>query len=78
VPKKWGRFYHGLLKHRQRGDYEDLVVFKREDVEAWFRDAEVFIAQITKHVGEQVGRGAIENSKGEDPERASDESASDC
>ena len=57
VPREWGRFYHNLLKHRQKGDYEDLVVFEREDVAEWLREAERFhdalFSQVEAFVQEQ-------------------------
>lgn len=46
IDKDLGRFYSKMFERRQRGDYEDLVEFKREDVEEWLNKAEEFVTRI--------------------------------
>ena len=49
-PKAMGRFYHHLFERRQISDYKDLVVFTREDVEAWLRQADDFVSRISEEI----------------------------
>jgi len=58
VEKTLGRFYSEMFKRRQTGDYEDLVEFKREDVDEWLKKAEEFVTKI-----EEVTLKMIEEQK---------------
>jgi uncharacterized protein (UPF0332 family) len=49
-PKEMGRFYHHLFERRQISDYKDLVVFTREDVDAWLRQADDFVSRISEEI----------------------------
>ena len=46
MEKEDGRFYSEMFKRRQTGDYEDLVEFKKQDVEICLQKSESFIKRI--------------------------------
>lgn len=46
IPAEQGRFYDWLFDSRQRADYQELVVFEREQVEVILEGAASFITQI--------------------------------
>lgn len=50
LPSELSRFYKNLFKHRQQGDYLDLVTFDREDVDRWLEEATNFIARISEEI----------------------------
>jgi len=54
VREKFGDFYNKMFEFRQRGDYEDLVEFNKEDVKTWFEKAEEFINVIDKIVTKAI------------------------
>ena len=60
LPTRMGRFYHLLFKHRQQSDYGDRVKFERDDIEAWFNEAEAFVAEVAKQIDEQTREGREE------------------
>lgn len=43
LEKNAGKFFSRMFKHRQRGDYQDLVEFNRADVEEWLDMAQQFV-----------------------------------
>ena len=49
-PKEMGRLYHHLFERRQISDYKDMVVFTREDVDAWLRQADDFVSRISEEI----------------------------
>ena len=55
LPAHMGRFYHHLFENRRHGDYDDFVTFDRNDVEAWFQQAEAFVAAISGQIEQQLG-----------------------
>lgn len=44
VTPELGRFYDWVFDNRQRADYQELVVFERDQVEQLIDDAAVFVA----------------------------------
>lgn len=58
VGEAFGDFFNKMFEFRQRGDYEDFVEFKKEDVNLWFKKAKEFIQAI-----EEVIVKAIEEQK---------------
>lgn len=50
VGEEFGDFFNRMFEFRQRGDYEDLVEFNKEDVKIWLEKAEEFIKAIDKIV----------------------------
>ena len=54
LPVTMGRFFRKLFKHRQRGDYDDLVVFSLGNVEAWLQETREFLAEVRKGIEEQI------------------------
>jgi len=46
VDRQYGKFYSEICEKRQTGDYEDLIEFKREDIEVWLKKAEEFVNQV--------------------------------
>ena len=53
-PQEMGRFFHLLFKHRHRSDYGDHVTFDQQAVEAWFHEAAVFVAEVSKQIETQL------------------------
>lgn len=54
VPPELGRFYRRLFKRRQQGDYAYQVVFTQDQVNAWFREAQEFVAEIAKQIEKKL------------------------
>jgi len=54
IPIERGRFYRALFKRRHQGDYQDLVGFEAEDVAAWLRQADEFVADLLREVERKV------------------------
>ena len=48
VPDNLGRFYDLLFDNRQRGDYDDFVAFKTEQVAPWLQRAQEFVDHIDR------------------------------
>jgi uncharacterized protein (UPF0332 family) len=46
IPKDLGTHFDLLFDNRQRGDYEDFVRFKAEDVAGWLKPTEEFVSYI--------------------------------
>ena len=57
LPATMGRFFHKIFEARLEGDYEDLAAFEQRAVEAWFKEAEEFIAHVSLKVEEQLHTG---------------------
>jgi uncharacterized protein (UPF0332 family) len=49
-----GRTYRRLFTRRQRGDYDDFVQFKEDEVRTWLRDAEGFVSALTQTAEAQL------------------------
>ncbi len=62
LPVEMAQFYRDLLKYRHQGDYEHLVSFAHDEVEAWFEEARAFVARISQEI-EQLLQGATEGLK---------------
>ena len=58
VGEEFGDFYNKMFEFRQRGDYEDLVEFNKEDIKTWLEKAEEFIK-----VTDEIVVNAIEEQK---------------
>ena len=54
LEKKWGEFYSDMFKRRQKGDYQDFVEFKKQDVKAWLKKSESFIREIEILVSKNI------------------------
>jgi len=54
VSAELGRVYRRLFARRQRGDYDDLVQFKDEEVRLWLEEAQDFVSTLTQIVEEQL------------------------
>ena len=48
---QWGRFYDRIFENRQRGDYQELVVFDREQVAGIIENAAGFVARMQQLIG---------------------------
>ena len=46
IPMHLGKHFDRLFDNRQKGDYEDFVKFKSEDVEGWMKGTQEFIAHV--------------------------------
>ncbi len=46
VTKDMGKLYNALFQHRQKGDYDDMIVFELDQVQQWLVEAEIFVQQI--------------------------------
>ena len=44
----WGRVYDRVFENRQRGDYQELVVFDVEHANALCEEASAFVAQMRR------------------------------
>lgn len=53
--RRMGEFYHKMFESRQKGDYEDLFSFEKQDIEAWLIRASEFIDVITRYL-EHLGK----------------------
>jgi uncharacterized protein (UPF0332 family) len=53
VSAELGRVYRRLFARRQRGDYDDLVQFKDEEVRLWLEEARDFVSTLTQIVEEE-------------------------
>jgi hypothetical protein len=49
-----GRTYRRLFTRRQRGDYDDFVQFKEDEVRTWLKDAEEFVDALTQSAEAQL------------------------
>ncbi|TSA44540.1 MAG: HEPN domain-containing protein [Deltaproteobacteria bacterium] len=47
VPRELGILYRRLFNRRQKGDYDDLVKFLRDDIETWIGEVKTFVAAIS-------------------------------
>jgi len=54
VGEEFGDFFNRMFEFRQRGDYEDLVEFNKEDVKIWLEKAEEFIEATDKIVAKAI------------------------
>ena len=54
ISDEYGKFYNNIFELRQEGDYDDLVEFKREDVEEWLRKAKNFIREIKLIIEKEI------------------------
>jgi len=54
VREEFGDFYNKMFEFRQRGDYEDLVEFNKEDIKTWLEKAEEFIKVIDEIVAKAI------------------------
>ena len=54
VGEEFGDFYNKMFEFRQRGDYEDLVEFNKEDIKTWLEKAEEFIKVIDEIVAKAI------------------------
>lgn len=45
-----GRFFNKMYDFRQKGDYEDFIYFKEEDVSDWIKQAEKCIKELEKYI----------------------------
>ena len=43
-----------MFKRRQKGDYQDFVEFKKQDVKAWLKKSESFIREIEILVSKNI------------------------
>jgi uncharacterized protein (UPF0332 family) len=48
ISREYGQFYDEIFEARQRGDYIELVRFKKEQVEKWFQRAKDFVYMIRR------------------------------
>jgi uncharacterized protein (UPF0332 family) len=46
IPKNLGIHFDLLFDNRHKGDYDDFVTFKAEDVAGWLKSTEEFVAHI--------------------------------
>ena len=54
LPVDQGRFYRSLFRHRQRGDYDDLVTFEKSEVEQLLAGAQGFVKTVSEKVREKI------------------------
>ncbi|MBN1971058.1 MAG: HEPN domain-containing protein [Candidatus Delongbacteria bacterium] len=54
LPIELGRFYKKAFENRQEGDYDDFVVFEKDDVQADYLEAIDFIKSIEKLIETSV------------------------
>lgn len=47
VSRELGRLYRRLFNRRQKGDYDDLVMFLPADIETWIGEVKTFVAAIS-------------------------------
>ncbi len=57
LPVETGDFYQRLFERRHKGDYHDLAVFEREDVEGWFEEARAFMDQLSGEIENHIATG---------------------
>ena len=55
IPEELGEFYNKMFEFRQRGDYEDFVEFKEDQVKHWLKQAENFIDAVDKTIEKIIG-----------------------
>jgi hypothetical protein len=53
VSKEMGDHYDLLFNSRQKGDYEDLVVFHAEEVQPWFEPTKAFVEYIADFIARE-------------------------
>jgi hypothetical protein len=56
IEGKLGKFYADMFDRRQEGDYRDFVKFKKQDVEQWLIESEVFVKAIEKITFNMIGQ----------------------
>ena len=49
-----GEFYSDMFVFRQKGDYEDFIYFKENDVEEWILTAEKHINMLEKYIEKEM------------------------
>jgi uncharacterized protein (UPF0332 family) len=49
-----GKFYSDMFVFRQKGDYEDFIYFKENDVEEWILKAEKYIVMLEKYIEKEM------------------------
>ena len=54
VSKAMGDHYNLLFDSRQKGDYEDLVVFRTEDIRLWLEPTKSFIDHIAGLIARHI------------------------
>jgi uncharacterized protein (UPF0332 family) len=54
ISKEMGDHYDLLFNSRQKGDYEDLVVFDAERVRSWLEPTKSFIDHITSLIAREI------------------------
>ena len=48
LPKELGTHFDLLFDNRHKGDYEDFIRFKAEDVASWLKPTEEFVSFIDR------------------------------
>lgn len=48
ISREHGQFYDEIFEARQRGDYIELIHFKKEQLEKWFKKAKDFVEIVEK------------------------------
>ncbi|MCK4766314.1 MAG: HEPN domain-containing protein [Candidatus Aminicenantes bacterium] len=51
-----GRFFGQMYDFRQKGDYEDFVSFKEEDVKNWIEKADRYIKELDEFIMKEQGK----------------------
>ncbi|MFH1761269.1 MAG: HEPN domain-containing protein [bacterium] len=54
IEKRFGQFYSDMFNNRQEGDYRDFVIFDKQEVEIWIKNAREFISEIQKLVHKSI------------------------
>ena len=49
-----GKFYSDMFVFRQKGDYEDFIYFKENDVKEWILMAEKYISMLEKYIEKEM------------------------
>ena len=58
-----GKFYSDMFVFRQKGDYEDFVYFKENDVKEWILMAEKYISMLEKYIEKEMLEPGTKNEQ---------------
>jgi uncharacterized protein len=56
-----GKFYSDMFAFRQKGDYEDFIYFKENDVKEWIITAEKYIEILENYLKQEMNNPGIKS-----------------
>lgn len=59
LPRELGRFYDRIFENRQRGDYQELVIFEAEQVTSMVDEGKKFVEEMRRLLRTASGRAPL-------------------